>query len=663
MKVIKTLLIAFVCIISAHTADAHGSEVHSTSTNREILTFTMPYDDTIIEKIEHGLLSWTMKSSVAQNFSSEYTSLVFTLVSKDGNVTPIVMSDNLKIVRQSSRVANVQFQTLLENYAHTLPSGEYKIVASLRYDYAKKCARENRGGCTTVSSADAALIALAARYGSHSDWFTINLSGTEGGATTVAGVQNPAAPVITRISPPKAGKDTTVTIRGIRLNGTSNIEFFPMSGRTPVRSITPLSVSTTSVTFSTNAAIGAGVRYGESKIGIVTNKCAGGCDSNRLMFTLNRATSTTSTTSTPTVVPTTTDISLELPYITVTANGTRVFDGGRIQAPGGTVTLVWSTTGVPSPVCRLNGSRVSSNGSNVFTSLTPASYEYKCGNLLGTTTLEFSVEVPVVTGTTTVATRPTITLSANGKRVTHGEVVPTYNGEVTVEWGGVGATSCTLNDEPVRPSGSQTFTGIYNGSYTYTCTNSSGSRTISFTTVRSTTETETGGTAITEKPSITIKANGTRVRNGKRIDAPTGVVLFEWGSTGANRCTLNGVPFDVSGSQTYTGFSTTDYSYACANSVGTTTINFTVVVPAVLGAADRYACTALPYNLHRGHESVNVKTLQEFLRSYGLLDEVTGFYGDKTVAAVKAYQLQKGLPQTGMVFEFTRAALRADSCQ
>ncbi|MEI6810796.1 MAG: peptidoglycan-binding protein, partial [Candidatus Nomurabacteria bacterium] len=84
----------------------------------------------------------------------------------------------------------------------------------------------------------------------------------------------------------------------------------------------------------------------------------------------------------------------------------------------------------------------------------------------------------------------------------------------------------------------------------------------------------------------------------------------------------------------------------------------------VLGASTSISCTDIPRNLHRGAESNSVKNLQSFLVSKGLLsDTPTGFYGDKTVEAVKDYQAMKGLPQTGMVYDFTRLAIKADSCK
>lgn len=75
-------------------------------------------------------------------------------------------------------------------------------------------------------------------------------------------------------------------------------------------------------------------------------------------------------------------------------------------------------------------------------------------------------------------------------------------------------------------------------------------------------------------------------------------------------------------------------------------------------------CADIAYNVHRGAESPSVSLLQSFLLEKGFMEgEVTGFYGDKTVEAVKDYQASVGLPTTGMVYDFTREAIRAESCR
>jgi peptidoglycan hydrolase-like protein with peptidoglycan-binding domain len=85
----------------------------------------------------------------------------------------------------------------------------------------------------------------------------------------------------------------------------------------------------------------------------------------------------------------------------------------------------------------------------------------------------------------------------------------------------------------------------------------------------------------------------------------------------------------------------------------------------VLGAfTSNTSCTDIPRNLIRGSESSYVTLLQDFLYNNGFLNESsTGFYGDKTVEAVKDYQATRGLPTTGMVYDFTRQAIYTDTCQ
>lgn len=84
-------------------------------------------------------------------------------------------------------------------------------------------------------------------------------------------------------------------------------------------------------------------------------------------------------------------------------------------------------------------------------------------------------------------------------------------------------------------------------------------------------------------------------------------------------------------------------------------------VPQVLGA--KTMCVNLSRNLFRGDESEETRLLQTFLNNNEFMDsEVSGFYGDKTIEAVKRYQRIKGLPQTGMVFDFTRKMIAQESC-
>ena len=80
--------------------------------------------------------------------------------------------------------------------------------------------------------------------------------------------------------------------------------------------------------------------------------------------------------------------------------------------------------------------------------------------------------------------------------------------------------------------------------------------------------------------------------------------------------------------------------------------------------AQAMSCTDIKTNLHRGFETSQVSKLQEFLIEKGFLSEkATGFFGDLTIKAVKAYQQSLGLKETGMVYDLTRQAIKTETCQ
>jgi peptidoglycan hydrolase-like protein with peptidoglycan-binding domain len=85
----------------------------------------------------------------------------------------------------------------------------------------------------------------------------------------------------------------------------------------------------------------------------------------------------------------------------------------------------------------------------------------------------------------------------------------------------------------------------------------------------------------------------------------------------------------------------------------------------VLGASTfSTSCVNIPRNLHRGAESGYVTIIQGFLFDKGYLNDApTGFYGDKTIEAVKRYQKTLGLKETGMVYDFTRQAIKEETCK
>ncbi|HEY4525600.1 MAG TPA: IPT/TIG domain-containing protein, partial [Candidatus Paceibacterota bacterium] len=103
-----------------------------------------------------------------------------------------------------------------------------------------------------------------------------------------------AQPNITGISPTQGTSNTTVTIYGTNLSGTTNVEFYNLNGQLS-GTLTPSSVSATSVVFTISSVFAANASPGGYNIGVVTNNCPGGCNSNRLGFTLNAPVSASGT--------------------------------------------------------------------------------------------------------------------------------------------------------------------------------------------------------------------------------------------------------------------------------------------------------------------------------------------------------------------------------
>ncbi|MCX6788643.1 MAG: peptidoglycan-binding domain-containing protein [Candidatus Jorgensenbacteria bacterium] len=93
-------------------------------------------------------------------------------------------------------------------------------------------------------------------------------------------------PSISSISPTSGTSGTSVTIYGTNLSGTSNVEFYN-SNNSLAATIFPSSVSANSVVFTVASIFAANVEPGTYQLGVVTNACQGGCNSNRFNFTLN----------------------------------------------------------------------------------------------------------------------------------------------------------------------------------------------------------------------------------------------------------------------------------------------------------------------------------------------------------------------------------------
>ncbi|MBI2409795.1 IPT/TIG domain-containing protein [Candidatus Kaiserbacteria bacterium] len=105
-----------------------------------------------------------------------------------------------------------------------------------------------------------------------------------------------AVPSISSISPSQGAAGTVVTIYGANLAEASSVEFYGTSGKF-VGSFVPSAVSASSVVFSINAIFAANASPDTYHVGVVTNACPGGCNSNRIGFTLNPSPSAPAITS------------------------------------------------------------------------------------------------------------------------------------------------------------------------------------------------------------------------------------------------------------------------------------------------------------------------------------------------------------------------------
>ena len=162
-------------------------------------------------------------------------------------------------------------------------------------------------------------------------------------------IPSPLQPSITDITPTQGSAGTVVTIKGFNLSGASSVEFYA-AGSQFVASVVPSSVTSNRLKFTISGLQAANMANGFYQVGVVTNACAGGCDSNRIGFTLN----------TPTIQPTATiltssEITNPEPYIIGTASGVdqvgvvigqfgdKIYGSGLIPVINGN----WSVTVTP----------------------------------------------------------------------------------------------------------------------------------------------------------------------------------------------------------------------------------------------------------------------------------------------------------------------------
>lgn len=430
--------------------------------------------------------------------------------------------------------------------------------------------------------------------------------------TVTVTVDQAPTPVINSLSPAHVSEGTVVTINGTNLSQVSSIEFYSGSGQI-VSNLTPSSISATSVVFTVSSQFALNTTPGVYQLGVVSNTCPGGCSSNRVGITLE----------VPAVQTPTGQWSYQSECSTTCGTSqstqTQVCSGGNGGCSGSAQSRTCNATQacVVTPTCSdpvayyyYYAPDVKVAGADALNHWN--TYGYKEGR-------QSCWQAPAVVAPGTSNNKPTGVID-------------------------------TVSSGPVGSCGNV-------AGWAYDPDNYSASTEINL-----------------------------------YVDGPAGAGIgFNAGATTGARPDLNQY-FNISGTHGYnyqipnlTPGNHTVYSYShgldtsgkqapneavllvnspmsfnCTNPVAF--LKSSSQKPVVLG--DYTMCVDIPYNMHRGYEDNNVKNLQSFLVQKGLLTDIpSGFYGDKTVEAVKSYQSSKGLPVTGMVYNFTRQAIKAETCK
>lgn len=341
-----------------------------------------------------------------------------------------------------------------------------------------------------------------------------------------------------------------------------------------------------------------------------------------------------------------------------------------IATYGGTATLSWSATPSTNVTCVAAGGNIASgttagaSGSWTTSPLyTTTQYGLRCTNQTNGLSTTKYVTVSVASQAPTSASAPVVTVSSN--------VTIPYGGNTTLRWSVTPTTnvSCLVaggnlaSGTSAAPSGWWTTPNLYTTTqYGIQCTDSiSGYSTTKYVTVTVSPQTTTNTT--TSSPDACAALDASLYCTTESCTTNTGTVRYGTKNCAVDACAaLDASQYCTTQScTTNTGVVRYGTKSCPTSSMSGAIFAANNTMSSVLGASTQ--CVDLPTDMHRGYESYGVTRLQEFLKSKNFMGEVTGFYGDKTVVAVKEYQSTRGLLQTGMVYDFTRAAIKADTCQ
>lgn len=218
-----------------------------------------------------------------------------------------------------------------------------------------------------------------------------------------------------------------------------------------------------------DASLGSGsswVPYSYTVTGLVPSTlyyyCAAASNSQGTAYGyIQSVTTTASATAVPTPAPVATTpattITYSYPTLSLTANGSPVYDGGTFQATSGTVSLVWGSTSATS--CTINGLPVSTSGSQTLSGMTTSSHTYACVNAVGSSVMSTSLRFTVLAVPAPVT--PTIQLYQVGNTLewhASPDTAPTTCVSRVNGTAGQWANLTTLN-------GSMSLTGIPSGTY------------------------------------------------------------------------------------------------------------------------------------------------------------------------------------------------------
>ncbi|MCF7857678.1 MAG: peptidoglycan-binding protein [Candidatus Pacebacteria bacterium] len=458
---------------------------------------------------------------------------------------------------------------------------------------------------------------------------------------------------ISKVSPSVASEGDRVEIYGTNLSGVTEVQFFDSQKKYLGATDRLSKVTSTYVSFTVSRGLVAMIGSEVAKIAVFSDGCKGVCESNRLGFSL-----TSNTAPAPTM-------SLSLSTSTI--------------LKGNSTVLSWSSYNAS--YCT-DGGKLDTSGTSIIDGVTATKeFTITCVGDGGSVTK--SVTVNVYTAI------PTMTLTVSPSTISPGD-------PVTISWTSENTNYCSDEGGKSNTSDSMTVNSFTTSKeYWMTCYGD--------------------GASVTKMVKVTVTApvavtppysNKMSCSNPPKSGLQSGDLVcygtWDYGNDfGGDNQMCDGVKVGPTYSKFGTGCSISTPACSTGAAIATNLVNISsasagdlstiasnlavstdilkkgmlkvweykctspLALPSVAASISEpyQACVDLSRNMHRGAESSAVLMLQKFLASKGMFRvEPTAFYGDVTVNAVRDYQRSVNLPETGMVFDFTRAAMKKETC-